>query len=161
MKKEELKISKVQKHTNILQIPIYCMGVYRNFLVLGGGGGNEIANKLFIYRLDGPTFASNTLRNLVHEEQTGKEVANFVEFAHNLNVLAVCMGAQTAIFKLSMKEPAGKLELLDQFQSDFKPVEACSNCCCWARDNSALAVGGDDSVIRIYSVPSKDFKQPL
>ena len=69
MKKEDLKISKVKKHTNILKIPIYCMGTYRNFLVLGGGGGNEIANKLIVYKLSEPgTISGNQLKTVVHEE---------------------------------------------------------------------------------------------
>ena len=41
-KGEELNISKVKKHTNILQIPIYSMATYRSLVILAGGGGNEI-----------------------------------------------------------------------------------------------------------------------
>jgi WD40 repeat protein len=33
-----------------------------------------------------------------------------------------------------------------------------SNCCRWSRDNAGLAVGGDDKVLRLYKVTSKDFK---
>ena len=41
-KGEELIISKVKKSTNILMIPIYSMVVYRDLVMIGGGGGNEI-----------------------------------------------------------------------------------------------------------------------
>jgi hypothetical protein len=73
-----------------------------------------------------------------------------------LNVIAVCMGAYTAIYKLCM--PKGELELLQKFVTDFKPIEPFSNCCRWSRDNAGLAVGGDDCAIRLYKVTSKDFK---
>jgi WD40 repeat protein len=93
---------------------------------------------------------------MVHEEQTGKDVANFIDAAHNLNVIAVCMGQFTAIYKISM--PKGQLELLTKFQTDFRKEDPASNCCRWSRDNAGLAVGGDDTIIRLYKVASKDFK---
>ena len=37
-------------------------------------------------------------------------------------------------------------------------VDPSSNCCRWSKDNAGLAVGGDDKVIRVYKVTSKDFK---
>ena len=70
--------------------------------------------------------------------------------------MAVCMGEHTAIYKLCL--PKGELELLLKFQTDFKNVEPASNCCRWSRDNAGLAVGGDDTIIRLYKVTSKDFK---
>lgn len=70
--------------------------------------------------------------------------------------MAVCMGPYTAVYKLAL--PAGNLELLHKFQTDFKEIEASSNCCRWSRDNAGLAVGGDDKVLRLYKVTSKDFK---
>lgn len=46
---DNLKISKVKKFNNILQIPIYCMSTFKQFVIIGGGGGNEIANKLMVF----------------------------------------------------------------------------------------------------------------
>ena len=66
------------------------------------------------------------------------------------------MGPYTAVYKLAM--PEGTLELLHKFQTDFREIEPSSNCCRWSRDNQGLAVGGDDKVIRLYKVTSKDFK---
>lgn len=66
------------------------------------------------------------------------------------------MGEFTAIYKICL--PKGELELLQKFQTDFSSSEPASNCCRWSRDNAGLAVGGDDSVIRLYKVTSKDFK---
>lgn len=48
-KKDQLNITSVTHHKNILQIPIYCLGVYRHFAIIGGGGGNEIENKLMVF----------------------------------------------------------------------------------------------------------------
>ena len=38
-------------------------------MFLGGGGGNEIENKIEVYQLDDPS--QNILKNIVHEEPTG------------------------------------------------------------------------------------------
>ena len=56
MKKDndDLKISKVKKFDNILQIPIYCMSTFKNFIIMGGGGGNEIQNKLMVFDSSNP-----------------------------------------------------------------------------------------------------------
>ena len=88
------------------------MSVYNNFLIIGGGGGNEIANKIYVYDLSNRNDVyQNKLTSLKHEEPTGKEVANYLTMANNnLNVVAACMGAQTVIYKIAM--PQGKLEEL-------------------------------------------------
>ena len=39
---DDLKISQVKKFNNVLQFPIYSMATFKNFVILGGGGGNEI-----------------------------------------------------------------------------------------------------------------------
>lgn len=49
----------------------------------------------------------------VHEQQTGKDVSNYIDMAHNLNVFAVCMGEFAAIFKINVTD--GKLEQLQKF----------------------------------------------
>lgn len=63
-------------------------------------------------------------------------------------MLAACLGPNLAIYKLDPK--AGKLELLQKFQADFTAEEPNVNCCRWFIDNKAIAVGGDDMVVRVY-----------
>ena len=93
MKKDDMKISNVQKRTNTLQIPIYCvsnpsnlsslqMAAFRNFVIVGGGGGNEIENKLMMFDIAGQNLASNMMTKMVSEFSTGKDVANYIEMAH-------------------------------------------------------------------------------
>lgn len=69
------------------------------------------------------------------------------------------MGNCTAIYKIAM--PAGTLELLQKFQTDFKPIDSSASCSRWSRDNSLLATGGDDSVVRLYRVNNKKFDDPV
>ena len=88
-KGEDLNISKVKKSQNLLQIPIYCNGIFQKYAIMGGGGGNEIANKIYVYDMTNPgDLNTNILRKLVHEESTGKDVANFIDVAHVSNNFA-------------------------------------------------------------------------
>ena len=140
------------------------MGIYKHFVILGGGGGNEIANKLCVYDVsDRSGLSANQLNKLTHEESTGADMPTHIEtalvsalsflypdqvFCQNINVLAVCMGPNIGIYKLDPK--VGKLELFQKFQADFKAEEPNVNCCKWFVDNKAIAVGGDDMVVRVY-----------
>ena len=50
---------------------------------MGGGGGNEIKNVLQVFNMANPgDIPANQLRKMVHEESTGKEVANYIDLAH-------------------------------------------------------------------------------
>lgn len=118
-------------------------------MILGGGGGNEIANKLCVYDLsDRSGLGANQLSKLTHEESTGADLPQHIETALNINVLAACMGPNIGIYKLDPK--LGKLEVLQKFQADFKAEEPNVNCCKWFVDNKSIAVGGDDLVVRVY-----------
>ena len=48
--KSGLDIKKVEKKLNTMQYPIYSMTQFRNFVILGGGGGNEIENVIQVYK---------------------------------------------------------------------------------------------------------------
>jgi hypothetical protein len=58
------------------------------------------------------------------------------------------MGPFTAIYLIDKQ--SGRLDLLHKVQTDFKAIDPSSNCCKWSIDNKGLAVGGDDSVIRVF-----------
>ena len=59
------------------------MGVYNNFIILGGGGGNEIANQICVFdSSNAGDISSNILRKKVYEENTGKDVANYIDMAN-------------------------------------------------------------------------------
>lgn len=85
-KGKELNISNVKKVPNILQFPIYSIAVFRNFVILGGGGGNEIKNQLIMYELDGTEVSTNILKKVVHEEPTGSDVPNYMQLANNVSL---------------------------------------------------------------------------
>ena len=79
----------MKKIPNILQIPIYSLAVYKSFVILGGGGGNEIENKMQVYSLGSQELSSNILTKLIHEEATGADVAQYMSCAnmvsHNMS----------------------------------------------------------------------------
>ena len=52
---------------------------------LGGGGGNEIENKIQVYSVGNLDLATNVLKKLTHEEQTGSDVANYMACANNVS----------------------------------------------------------------------------
>jgi hypothetical protein len=68
---EDLKISAVKKSLNLLYIPIYSMTVYRNLMILAGGGGNEIENKIMMFEVGSSEISSNILKKPIYEENTG------------------------------------------------------------------------------------------
>jgi len=76
----------------LLKIPIYCSGTFNQYVILGGGGGNEIANKILVYDITNPgDVSANMLRKCVHEENTGKDVANYIDMAHvSISYILVC-----------------------------------------------------------------------
>lgn len=84
-KGKELNISKVKKIPNILQFPIYSLAVYRNFVILGGGGGNEIKNVIQMYRVGDTELQTNILKTMVFEEPTGNAVPNYMQIANNVS----------------------------------------------------------------------------
>eukprot|EP00347_Sterkiella_histriomuscorum_P010848 403374692 len=140
---------------NILKIPIYAIGSYGDYVFLGGGGGYEIENKIEVYQLENPS--QNILKKLVHEEPCGDGVPNYFELPnHNLNILTACVFAKVVFYKIDVK--SGKLEKLQEFQADFKKEEASVNCCKYSKDNSLLATGGDDFVVRVFKLDTKDYK---
>ena len=150
---------------NMLKFPIYAVEVFANYVFLAGGGGYEIANKIQVFYLEE---GSNLLKNQVHEELTGNEVCNFMYVAKDvsvgqleltnfqgLNVMATSLTQDVGIYKIESK--TGKLILLQRFQGDFSAKEASLNQCVLSFDNKLLATGGDDSVVRLYTL-AEDFK---
>ena len=61
------------------------MATYRSLVILAGGGGNEIQNQIQVYNLQGNELATNMLGKCVHEESTGKDVANYMSCANNVS----------------------------------------------------------------------------
>mmetsp|Transcript_33437 Transcript_33437/g.51334 ORF Transcript_33437/g.51334 Transcript_33437/m.51334 type:complete len:120 (+) Transcript_33437:6-365(+) len=115
---DNLNIKNVKKTKNLLLFPVYCLGVYQKYLIIGGGGGNEIANKLSVYDLSDTTqVRSNELKEPKGHHQTGKDVANHIEVANQVNVLAVCMGESVVILKIVPE--TGELQELHKFKADF------------------------------------------
>ena len=86
------------------------MTSFQNFIIIGGGGGNEIENAIKVFKITDRDLATNKFHTETHSESTGKDVANFMDSANGLNVIAVCMGNQTALFKFHVQE--GKLSIL-------------------------------------------------
>jgi hypothetical protein len=59
------------------------MATFKNYVIMGGGGGNEIENKLMVFDASNPgDIPANMLRKMICEESTGKDVANFIDMAH-------------------------------------------------------------------------------
>lgn len=64
------------------------MELYDKYIYLGGGGGYEIANKIQVYTL--PQDNLGLLKNLVHEENTNKQVANYMMAAKDVrNIISL------------------------------------------------------------------------
>ena len=62
------------------------MATFKNFVIIGGGGGNEIENKIMVFDASNlGDIPGNMLRKMICEESTGKDVANFIDMAHVSN----------------------------------------------------------------------------
>jgi len=60
------------------------MELYDKYIYLGGGGGYEIANKIQVYTVPIGGGKLGLLTNLVHEESTDKQVANYMMAARDV-----------------------------------------------------------------------------
>jgi len=90
---------------NRLKIPIYSIEYFERYVLIGGGGGYEIANKIIVYEVEANT---QILTKQVHEEITGNTVPNYMQCAKDgLNLVAVCLTENVALFKIEPK--TGKL----------------------------------------------------
>jgi len=137
-----------------LDFPIYGSGSFKDFLVLGGGGGYEVKNELHVYRVENNQAISKPLATL----ETGNQVPTHIAFAKEKEpIFSVCLTENIGIYKLDPS--SGKIEQLLSFEADFSPKEACTNVSVFNHDNNLLAVGGDDSVIRVYFLNKKTFAE--
>lgn len=80
----------------MLQIPIYSMEVFADFIYFGGGGGYEIKNQIVCYRkLPGV----DILKDSVQVIETGTGVANFLTLPKDRsNVLIALIEAEVHLF---------------------------------------------------------------
>lgn len=53
-------------------------------MYLGGGGGYEIANKIQVYKMPDTSLALPLLKDLVHDEPTQGQVANYMAAARDV-----------------------------------------------------------------------------
>ena len=57
---------------------------------MGGGGGNEIENKIEVFQIE--SAQQKILKKVVHEEATDKECPNFFDLGGGgLNIMAACV----------------------------------------------------------------------
>lgn len=86
------------------------MTQFHNHVLVGGGGGNEIENAIKVFKISDQDLAANKFFKETHSENTGKMVANYMDAANGLNVIAVCLGNHLALYKFHVQE--SKLSLL-------------------------------------------------
>ena len=68
---------------------------------MGGGGGNEIQNKIEVYQVEEQ--GQKILKNKVHEESTQKDCPNFFDLgAGGLNIMASCVTAKVILYKIDI-----------------------------------------------------------
>jgi hypothetical protein len=58
------------------------MTQFQNYVIIGGGGGNEIENAIKVYKITDRDLATNKFHTETHSESTGKDVANFMDAAN-------------------------------------------------------------------------------
>ena len=84
-------------HLNLLKQ----IASYRDYIFVGGGGGNEIQNKIEVYQVEGQ--GQKILKNKNHEESTQKDCPNFFDLgAGGLNIMAACVTAKVILYKIDI-----------------------------------------------------------
>jgi len=93
------------KRPNTLNIPIYSMEVFGDYVFLGGGGGYEISNLIQVFKYPAKMVDVPVLDKPVFEYKSDKKVANFMRMAKEgtTPILAVSMGEMVALFKIDAK----------------------------------------------------------
>lgn len=70
-------------------------------MFVGGGGGNEIQNKIEVYQVES---GQRIMKNKVHEESTQKDCPNFFDLgAGGLNIMAACVTAKVILYKIDLQ----------------------------------------------------------
>jgi hypothetical protein len=83
---------------HFVKFPIYSVEVFDNsFVYLGGGGGNEIANLIWVFQI---TEGCKQLGEPIHKEETGDEVAHYLQASKTCNMLAACLTNLLYIYKI-------------------------------------------------------------
>lgn len=90
------------------------MGIYKNFVLIGGGGGQkELKNVIEVYDWQkNNATETNMLKDCVHSESTGDSVVSCIDKASEVNVFAISMGKWTCVYKIIPE--SGKLEQLSK-----------------------------------------------
>lgn len=92
-------------------------------------------------------------------------MASSISRANRLNLFAICIGRAVALFKIDVE--SGVLELLQRIEvPGLDPLNSCINCAEWTSDNSHLAVGCDEGVLKYYELQKTpdnklDFRSPV
>ena len=69
--------------------------------------------------------------------------------------MAICLTENVGLYKIDKE---GKLVEIMKFQGDFSEELPSVNHCMISADNTLFATGGDDKIIRIYSL-TKEFNK--
>lgn len=95
------------------------------------------------------------LKDMVHEESTEGQVANFMRIARGgLNIMAVCQTEDVCLYKIDPK--TGKLTILLQKKADFHDEPSLNQC---LLSKGVLVSGGDDCKLRVMALKDQTYTE--
>ncbi|CAK4717208.1 hypothetical protein AeMF1_005357 [Aphanomyces euteiches] len=136
--------------------PILGVGQAKEFIAICGGGGSAktgVKNTVDVYSMPrrGAPF------HLLGSADTGSELASSVAISTDGQWVAVSVNATCWIYEAKLKkateETPASVELVFRikFRTDFAENEPSQTCACFVGPNT-LVTGGEDSVVRVWSL---------
>lgn len=139
---------KGERPKNNLNCPLFGIGIYKNHILISGGGGGKdygLPNSLKIYKKEFP------LGPHIHEIDFDKELMSYFQFAHkDLPYFVAALSKFAAIFEIEPK--TGEVNEICRTEADFHEKDPEVAKVRWSLDNKMFVAGGEEGVMRVFSV---------
>lgn len=136
------------KSKNNLNSPLFCMGVYKDFVLITGGGGGKaygLPNTIKVYKREFP------VGNSIFEMDFDTELLSYFQFGYKeLNYFCAAISKNVAIFQIDPK--SGNLDEIKRIEADFHEKTPEVTKVRWSQDNKLIVSGGEDGVMRVFRV---------
>ena len=137
-----------KKMPNKLDSPLFWVGLFNDFILITSGGGGKnygLPNDVKVYRNQYP------VKDVVDSLDFDTELLSHFEFAYNgLNYFIASLSKYLVIFEINPEN--GKLTQIKKLQADFHEKSPEVTKSKWSKDNKFVIWGGEEGIIRMYSV---------
>lgn len=150
-------MSKNGRPVNNLNAPLFGLGVYKNHILISGGGGGKnfgLPNDLKIYKRQIP------LGDHVSEIVFDTELMSNIHFAYGgIPYFVAALSKYATLFSIDPK--TGNCQEIKKVEADFHEKDPEVAKVRWAQDNKMFVAGGEEGVMRVFDVKFDGTGNPI